>query len=254
MDGSPSFSAFAIPGIPLIQPGDDLVEIILAALDQAQCKIKDGDVFVISSKIVSKAEGCVVDLNSVVVSTNAVEIAERTHKDPRVVELVLQESQSISRMAPGVLITEHRLGFVSANAGIDESNINGEDRVLLLPHDPSATAKHIRTTIVSSLNRNVAVVISDTHGRPFRMGNVGVALSVAGLPALLDLRGKPDLFGRTLVHSQLGYADMLASAAHLLCGEANEGYPVVVLRGLIYSTELGDVNDLLRPRERDLYR
>jgi coenzyme F420-0:L-glutamate ligase / coenzyme F420-1:gamma-L-glutamate ligase len=254
---SASLTITALPGIPLIQPGDDLVEIILSALERAGYSLKTGDALVISSKIVSKAEGCLVDLNTITPGQEAERIAAETRKDPRIVELVLRESQNISRQAPGILVTQHRLGFVSANAGIDQSNVAAEgDLVLLLPSDPDRTAQTIHTRLQERTGARAGVIISDSHGRPFRMGNIGVAIGVAGLPALLDLRGQSDLFGRKLQISMQGYADLVASAAHLVCGEGDEGLPVVHMRGLRFEVGAasGRAADLVRPPEQDLYR
>jgi coenzyme F420-0:L-glutamate ligase / coenzyme F420-1:gamma-L-glutamate ligase len=197
-----------------------------------------------------------VDLQTVEPDELARKVAGETDKDPRIVELVLRESSEISRKAPGVLITRHRLGFVSANSGIDQSNV-GQDHdqsVLLLPLDPDATAATLRHGIKQHLGVNVGIVISDSHGRPFRQGNVGVAIGVSGMPALLDLRGNLDLFGRELRVSIQGYADLVASAAHLVSGEGGEGLPVVLVRGLQYEQEAGKASDLVRPVDRDLYR
>lgn len=253
--GLSAFQAVALPDVPLVQAGDDLVTIIQEALHAAGTRLHSGDVLVIASKIVSKAEGRVVKLDTVSPSERAVTIAEETGKDPRVVELVLQESNEISRKARGVLVVEHRLGFVSANAGIDQSNIAESDaHVLLLPTDPDATAQRLREALHEKTGQMVAVVITDTHGRPFRLGNVGVAIGVAGMQALTDLRGQRDLYGRELMISMQGYADMIASAAHLLTGEGAEGRPVVLLRGLDFPQGEGKASDLNRPRERDLYR
>lgn len=250
-----SLNLTALPGIPLIQPGDDLVQIIAEALARAQITLTDGDALVVTSKIVSKAEGCIVELSSVQPSPEAQQLADETLKDPRVVELVLRESQGISRKARGVLVVQHRLGFISANAGIDQSNLeNGDDRVLLMPLDPDASARAIRVGLKKRTGADVGIVISDSHGRPFRMGNVGVAVGVAGMPALLDLRGQEDLYGRKLKISMLGYGDLVASAAHLLSGEGDEGRPVMHLRGLQFTPVEADVADLYRSPEQDLYR
>ena len=244
-----------LPGIPLIQQGDDLVFVILKALTRIECTLKNGDALVLTSKIVSKAEGRLVDLRTVIPGEEAMHIAEKTAKNPRIVEMVLHESRRISRQRPGVLITEHRLGFVSANSGIDQSNVTGDDdHVLLLPEDPDATAQAIRSRLVEETGVEVGIIISDSHGRPFRMGNVGVAIGVAGMPALLDLRGQSDLFGRELRVSTQGYADLVASAAHLVCGEGDEGLPVVLVRGLRFQNTDGHASDLNRPPEQDLYR
>jgi coenzyme F420-0:L-glutamate ligase/coenzyme F420-1:gamma-L-glutamate ligase len=246
---------FALPGIPLVQPGDDLAGLILAALERASLSLQSGDALVVTSKIVSKAEGRIFDLNTIVPGAEALRVADETRKDPRIVELVLRESVAISRRAPGVLITRHRLGFVSASSGIDQSNVDGgEDRVLLLPLDPDATARAIRDALFAATGAQVGVVISDSHGRPFRLGNAGVAIGVAGMPALLDLRGHTDLFGRELKMSIQAYADEVASAANLLTGEAAEGLPVVLVRGLNFPAQDGHASEYNRPLEQDLFR
>lgn len=250
-----SFTAAALPGIPLIQRGDDLAAIILESMTQAGLSLSNGDALVVTSKIVSKAEGRLFDLKMVEPGAEARELATETRKDPRIVELVLRESKGISRKAPGVLVVQHRLGFVSANAGIDQSNVGGDDDlVLLLPVDPDESAQRLCKQFKKATGADVGVVISDSHGRPFRMGNVGVAIGAAGMPALLDLRGKPDLFGRELKISIQGYADLVASAANLLTGEADEGRPVVLLRGLNFPAIAGHAAELVRPPENDLYR
>jgi coenzyme F420-0:L-glutamate ligase/coenzyme F420-1:gamma-L-glutamate ligase len=245
----------ALPGIPLVQPGDDLAQLILDALGRCSLTLQTGDVLVVTSKIVSKSEGRIVELASVTPSAEAIQLAEKTRKDPRIVELVLSESESISRMAPGVMVVRHRLGFVSAMAGIDQSNVDGsEDRVLLLPLDPDVSARALRSRLYEFTDADVGIVISDSHGRPFRMGNVGVAIGAAGVPALLDFRGSQDLFGRALKISVQGYADMIASASNLLTGEGCEGRPVVLLRGLEFLAQDGSAAELNRPPEQDLYR
>lgn len=245
----------ALPGIPLIQPGDDLVPLILNSLDAAGLTLQADDVLVVTSKIVSKAEGRIVDLHQVAPGPEALTLAAEVGKDPRIVELILRESAGISRKARNVLITQHRLGFVSANAGIDQSNVDGTaDHVLLLPLDPDASARHLHQRFYEAAGVSVGVIISDSHGRPFRVGTVGAAIGVAGLPAVLDLRGQPDLFGRILQISMQGYADMIASTAQLLTGEGAEGRPVVHLRGLHYPHHDGSARDLLRVPQQDLYR
>ncbi len=255
MTAAPELHLRALPGIPLIAPGDDLSAVILSALQQAQIILHNQDVLVISSKVVSKAEGRFVDLNTVQPSTEAQRLAAITHKDPRIVQVILDESTMVSRSVPNVLVTAHRLGFISANAGVDQSNVGqGDQVVLLLPNDPDASAESLRKVIGNETGASVGIVISDTHGRPFRKGNVGVAIGLAGLPGLLDLRGQPDLFGRVMQSSVLAAADLAASAAHLLCGEANAGYPVVWMRGLHFDADIGRAADLNRDPEQDLYR
>lgn len=250
-----TLNLIALPGIPLIQPGDDLAQLILQALERAALTLQTGDVLVVTSKIVSKAEGRIFNLNDVVPGEEAARVAAETLKDPRIVQLVLNESLAISRSAPGVLITRHRLGFVSASSGIDQSNVDGgEERVLLLPLDPDASARAIRAALLAATEAEVGIVISDSHGRPFRIGNAGVAIGIAGMPALLDLRGHTDLFGRELKMSIQAYADEVASAANLLTGEAAEGLPVVLVRGLDFPPQDGHASEYNRPLEQDLFR
>lgn len=242
-------------GIPLVQPGDDLARLLLDALAGNGITLRSQDVLVITSKIVSKAEGRIARLSDVTPSERALELAARTGKDPRMVELVLRESRSVSRVAPNVLVVEHRLGFISANAGIDQSNLeNGDERALLLPVNPDESARMIRERLFAATGAAIGVIISDSHGRPFRLGNVNVAIGVAGMPALNDLRGQPDLFQRTLRISIQGYADMVAAAAGLLTGEGAEGLPVVHARGLTYPDIDGRAAQINRPPEQDLYR
>ena len=255
MSLAPELRAFAIPGIPLIEAGDELLGIIQSRAAAAGLALRDGDALVIASKIVAKAEGRYERLDAVAPSAEARALAAETGKDPRLVELILRESKAVSRKRLGVLVTEHRLGFVSANAGIDQSNIEaGSQAALLLPTDPDGAAAQIRARIKSRLGIDVAVVISDTHGRAFRVGNVGVAIGAAGLPTVMDLRGSKDLYGRTLEVTQLAYADLVASAAHLLSGEADEGLPAVVIRGLDLSGRQGQAADMIRSAKHDLYR
>ncbi|MFQ5399754.1 MAG: coenzyme F420-0:L-glutamate ligase [Anaerolineae bacterium] len=247
----------AIPQIPHVRTGDDVAQLILTALEAAAIALRDGDILAIAQKIISKAEGRQVNLADVVPSTRAQQVAAETDKDPRLVELILQESEEISRMKPGVLIVRHKLGFTSANAGIDRSNVaqpGQEETVLLLPCDPDGSAARIRRAIQTRLGVDVGVVISDSHGRPFRLGTVGVAIGVAGLPALWDRRGEHDLFGYTLQHTGVGVADEIAAAAGLLMGQAGEGQPVVLIRGLNLPAADGKASDLVRPKSLDLYR
>ena len=255
MSHTPTLFAYAIPDIPLIQAGDNIVGIILAKIAKAGLQLVDRDALVISSKIVSKSEGRYVRLATVRASAEAEVLAVETGKDPRLVELIIDESRRVSRKRKGVLVTEHRLGFVSANAGIDQSNIEaGDDAALLLPLDPDASAAKIRADIREILDVDVAIVISDTHGRPFRVGNVGVAIGAAGIPTVKDFRGTRDLYGRILEVTQVAYADLVAAAAHLLGGETNEGLPAVLIRGLDLRAPHGQAADLIRKAEHDLYR
>lgn len=251
----PSFHAYALPDVPLVKAGDSLPQLIIEGLERAGFHLQNGDIISIASKIVSKSEGRFVTLADVEPSAEALEVAEKAAKDPRVVELVLQEAKSISRMRKGVLVTEHRLGFVSANSGIDASNVDeSQENVLLLPNDPDASAETIRQALKAQTGAEAAIIITDTHGRPFRLGNVGVAIGVAGMQALVDRRGEPDLFGRILQATVLGYADMVASTAHLLTGEGAEGLPIVLIRGLQFPKGEGKASDMNRPAAEDMYR
>ncbi|MDX1687166.1 MAG: coenzyme F420-0:L-glutamate ligase [Candidatus Promineifilaceae bacterium] len=247
----------AVPGIPFVQEGDDVASLLLAGLAQAGLSLQDDDVVAVAQKIISKAEGRLVNLGDVQPGERAMAVAGETEKDPRLVELILRESEGISRMAPGILIVRHRLGFTSANAGIDRSNVEqtGEDvTVLLLPVDPDASAARLRQAIDERTGAAVGVVIVDSHGRPFRLGTVGVAIGAAGLPALWDRRGEEDLYGYHLQHTEVGLADEIASAASLLMGQAAESVPAVLVRGLSLPGREGSARDLVRPKEKDLYR
>ncbi len=244
-----------LPGIPLVEAGDDLTRLILDGLAAAHLTLESGDVLVVTSKIVSKAEGRLVRLSQVEPGPEAHTLALEVGKDPRIVELILQDSVRISRKAHNVLITEHRLGFISANAGIDQSNVPGhDDHVLLLPQDPDASAQRIRESLRVATGADVGIVISDSHNRPFRIGTMGVAIGLSGLPAVRDYRGQPDLFGRTMQVSMQAYADMIASTAQLVGGEGAEGRPVTWIRGLQFPPAEGNARMLLRPSEHDLYR
>jgi coenzyme F420-0:L-glutamate ligase/coenzyme F420-1:gamma-L-glutamate ligase len=243
---------FPIHGLPLIQPGDDLPAMLAGALQSLQPAT--GDVLVVTSKIVSKAEGCFMNLRDVTPGVRALEVAKVTHKDPRLVEVILRESTDISRMAPNVLITRHRLGFVSANAAIDHSNVaRDEDIILLMPRDPDASASEIHAKLREHLGVALPVVIADSHGRPHRMGTVGVAVGVAGMPGVEDWRGREDMFGYKLQHTEIGLADMVASAATLLMGQAAEGVPAVLLRGVSFTQRDGSAVEILRSPKFDLY-
>lgn len=248
----------ALPGIPDVQPGDDLAQMIDAAARRAAFSLQDGDVVAVAQKIVSKAEGRICRLATVAPSAEALAWAERTGKDPRLVELILRESQQVLRARPGLLVVEHRLGFVCANAGVDHSNVcpgNEEDAwALLLPEDPDASAERIRQGIAARAGVTVAVLIIDSHGRAWRQGTVGVTIGVAGMNPLSDLRGLRDRYGRTLRVTEVGTADEIAAGASLLMGQAAEGTPVVVVRGAPYRAGEGRLRQILRPRELDLFR
>ncbi len=245
-----------LPGIPHVQPGADLARLIVAGLARADLTLTAGDVLVVTSKLVSKAEGRLVDLGTVTPSDRAREVATITRKDPRLVELILRESTAISRMRGEVLIVRHRLGFVLANAGIDHSNVgkNGDEWVLLLPEDPDRSARHLRRALGELTGVQPGVVISDSHGRPFRLGTVGFAIGLAGFPAVWDMRGQEDLFGRVLRVTVTGLGDELAAAAGLVSGQGAEGLPVVLVRGMRLPPGDGSGADLIRPLALDLYQ
>jgi coenzyme F420-0:L-glutamate ligase/coenzyme F420-1:gamma-L-glutamate ligase len=247
----------ALGGIPLVVPGEDLARTIATAIAAGGLGLIDGDVVVIAQKIVSKAEGRLVRLADVEPSQRAIDLAREAAKDPRVVQLILAESREVLRCRPGAIIVEDRRGLVLANAGIDASNVrhpDGSEAVLLLPEDPDASAALIRARLEAASGRAIGVVINDSIGRAWRNGTVGTAIGVSGLPALLDLRGAPDLFGRRLQTTELGLADELAAAASLLMGQADEGCPAVLARGLPYARREGKAGDLQRPRSMDLFR
>lgn len=245
----------ALEGLPEVSPGDDLPRLVGAALDRAGIALERGDALVVAQKVVSKSEGRLVDLADVVPSARAVELAAVTGKDARLVELILAESTQVLRARKELIVVEHRLGFVMANAGIDQSNVErGDERALLLPMDPDASAERMREALRRARGVDVGIVVNDSFGRAWRHGTVGTALGVAGMPALVDLRGRPDRFGRKLRITQVGVADELAGAASLLMGQADEGCPLVHVRGLPYGGREGSVRELLRPAAEDLFR
>jgi len=250
----------ALPDVPLVQPGDDLANLVQTALEAGGISLQSGDVLVVAQKVVSKAEGRLVCLNDVRPSSRAVALGNDIGKDPRLVEVILGESSEIVRSRPGLLVVEHRLGFVSANAGVDHSNVaaepgrEAEPWVLLLPVDPDASARRLGEALEESTGAEIAVLIIDSHGRAWRMGTVGVAIGVFRFPALLDLRGRPDLFGEPLKITEVGLADEIAAAASALMGQADEGRPFVHVRGLPYPLRDGSLAELLRPKSQDLFR
>ncbi len=242
-------------GLPVVQPGDDLVGLILQALADTSLVATAGDVLVVAQKVVSKAEGRLVDLGTVEPGAWAHRLATKVHKDPRLVQVILDESRRIVRMAPGVLIVETRHGFVCANAGVDHSNVGpDEDVVALLPLDPDASARRLRDALAAVTGARLAVIINDSHGRPWREGAVGLAIGAAGVAAVADLRGQPDLFGRPLRVTTVGMVDELAAAASLLMGQGNEGVPVVLVRGVPFAADEAGARVVQRPAERDLFR
>lgn len=252
--------ARAIPGIPLVGRGADIPDVLARALASAQIQLHNGDVLVVTSKLLSRAEGRFVELPKVAASSRAIQLAQRVGKDPRLVELVLRESSAVSRAAPGVLVVRHRLGMVVANAGIDSSNAMPPDAppdsgpwALLLPESPDASAAAIRARLESTARARIGVIISDSFGRPFRLGSVGVAIGVSGLPPLWDQRGERDLFGRALEQTITALGDQLATVADLVAGQAAEGRPLVLIRGLHFApSEQGAISISRRPEE-DLY-
>jgi coenzyme F420-0:L-glutamate ligase/coenzyme F420-1:gamma-L-glutamate ligase len=245
----------AVENLPLITKGDNIAELICSAAKKQNTPLQEKDVIVITHVAVSKAEGNIVNLDEVSPSERAKEIAQKTGKEPALVEVILRETKEIARLGPNSLITETKNGIVCANAGVDRSNIKGERNVVLLPENPDASAQKIRQKIKSLTGCDVAVIVSDTHGRPLRMGEINVAIGVAGIKPIRDRRGEKDLFGYVLKIKQTAVADELASAAELVIGQANEGIPVAIIRGYNYQTaENASAKELTRPKEVDLFR
>jgi len=249
----PELQIIGITDIPEIQPGDDLPEILLRALSQQGRALEDRDILVIKQKIVSKAEGRLVRLKEVIPSEFAIHLARQMGKDPRHVEVILRETKRVVKMDRGLLIVETWHGFVCANAGVDESNVAGQEVLSLLPLDPDESAYGIREKLLRQTGVSVAVIISDTFGRPWREGLVDIALGVSGLKPIKDYRGQPDAYGRLLKATEIAIADELASAAELVMGKT-EGIPVALIRGYPYTLEKGKGTELIRPAEKDLFR
>ena len=252
-----SLTLTALGGIPLVKAGDDLSNLVLQGLAASGEQLQAGDVVILAQKVVSKAEGRMVDLRDVRPSTRAIDMAHVAGKDPRIVQLILDESTEVLRARAGVIVVEHRLGFVAANAGIDQSNVNqdgGDQHALLLPEDPDATCRAIRQALSERTGMDVAVLIIDSFGRAWRNGTIGTAIGVSGIPGLLDMRGQPDLFGRQLHTTEVGMADELAAAASLIMGQSSEGRPIVLARGVPYARRDGSARELLRSRQMDLFR
>ena len=246
-----------LEGLPLVAADDDLVALLIAAMEQCGPAPRDGDVLIVAQKIVSKATGRFVDLAKVEPSARAQELALVVDKDPRLVEVILSESEAVVASQRGVLIVEHRLGFVMANAGVDQSNVGSSDLgdiVLLLPRDPDGWCATARDRISAHFGACIAIVMADSFGRAWRVGTVGVAIGAAGLPALLDCVGEPDLFGRALRVTQIGLADEIASAASLLMGQAAEGIPAVLLHGLTFTQPHRTAASLVRDKASDMFR
>jgi coenzyme F420-0:L-glutamate ligase/coenzyme F420-1:gamma-L-glutamate ligase len=245
-----------LTGIPLVKPGDDLGVLVTSAAQGTGLSIHDSDILVIAQKIVSKAENRFVRLGDVTASPQALELAEATGKDPRLVEVILWDTAEVIRAVPTVLIVAHQLGFICANAGVDHSNVGGEaDTVLRLPAAPDQSARRLRSRLRELTGAAPAVIINDSHGRPWREGTLGVAIGLTGLAPVQDLRGHPDLFGHNLQHTTVGFADQIAAGASLVMGQADEGLPVVLVRGLAYQPgEAVSARQMLRQRETDLFR
>lgn len=249
----------AIPEFPMISNGDDLAQIITKLCKGHNISIENGDIFVIAQKVVSKAEGRLVNFSSIKPSEQALELEKITKKDPRFIELVLCQSKKVIRAKYNTLIVEHKKGFICANAGIDHSNLSdqgelAEDWVLLLPEDSDQSADQIRMSIENLVHKEIGILIIDSHGRPWRNGTVGVTIGVSGLPALVDLRGQEDLSGFKLKVTTVGVADELAAGASLLMGQAAEKTPVIHVRGFPYKKRKASLQELIRPEEEDLFR
>jgi coenzyme F420-0:L-glutamate ligase / coenzyme F420-1:gamma-L-glutamate ligase len=257
LQAAPELRLIALPDFPQVASGDDLAAFTAEALERAGLTLRDDDVLVFAQKVISKAEGRLVDLDEVVPSARALELSQSVQKDARLVELVLRESRRVVRTAKDVLIVEHRLGFIMANAGIDQSNVAhpaGGEFALLLPEDPDASAAQLRERLRTVTGCAPGIVISDSFGRPWRVGTVGVAIGCAGLAATLDLRGQSDLYGRTLRVTVVGHGDEIASAASILMGQASEARPVILVRGLAARAPQQPASALLRPTDQDLFR
>lgn len=246
---------YAVENLPLIKKGDNIGKLIVEATKKQNNSIQPNDVVVVTHVVVSKAEGNVINLDQVEPSEKAKEIAQKTNKDPALVEVILQETKDIVRVGQNSIITETVSGIICANAGVDRSNVSGDRNVVPLPKNPNASAEGIRKEIKRLTGANVAVIVSDTHGRPFRLGEINIAVGVAGFKPIRDRRGEKDLFGYTLRIKQTAIADELASAAELVIGQANEGIPAAIIRGYSYQTdENAGATSLTRAKERDLFR
>lgn len=248
-----------IQHFPLVKPGDELSQLIVDAIGENGLCLKDGDILVLAQKVVSKAEGRLFNLTEVQPSERAVHYTNLTGKDPRLLELILSESREVLRTRKNLIIVEHNLGFICANAGIDHSNVSGpwgdpEDWVLLLPENPDESARKIREVLQDEFHVKIGVLIIDSHGRAWRLGTVGVTIGLSGMPGLVDLRGQPDLFDYHLRVTTVGAADELAAAASLMMGQAGEGTPIVHVRGFPYPLREGNLQELIRPKELDLFR
>jgi coenzyme F420-0:L-glutamate ligase/coenzyme F420-1:gamma-L-glutamate ligase len=243
-----------VTDLPIIKEGDDLAALICQAAKKQGTPIQNGDIIVVTHVIVSRSEGNVVNLETITPSEFAKSIAKKVNKDPRLVEVILRESRSIVRMSQGKLITETKQGLICANSGIDRSNVPGKHVVALLPENADQSAQRIRQEIMEISGKDVAVIISDTHGRPLRQGEINISLGVAGIEPLRDRRGERDLFGYLLKVKRTAIADELSSAAELVIGQANEGIPAAIIRGYSYlKSEKAKATELIRSREKDLF-
>jgi len=245
---------FGLRGLPIVKKGDDLAELICYSAEEQGIHVEDNDIIVITHVVVSRAEGNVVNLDTVEPSEFAKSLGHRLKKDPALVEVVLRQSRSVVRMGGGNIIAETKHGFICANAGVDKSNVPGERNVALLPVDPDRSAQRIRRKIKRLTGKDVAVIVSDTHGRPLRDGQINVAIGVAGIDPIRSLVGEEDLFGYVLTVKRTAVADELASAAELVIGQAAEGVPVAVIRGYAYPKSMrARATKLIRPRQKDLF-
>lgn len=245
---------FGVEGLPIIKEGDDLARLICEKAEERNVHVQDGDIIVVTHVIVSRAEGNIVDLDTIEPSEFAKNLARQYDKNPKVVEVVLRESKSIVRMGNRNIITETKHGFVCANAGVDRSNVPGDRNVVLLPANPDRSAQRIRQKIKKLTGRDVAVIVSDTNGRPLRDGQINVAIGVAGIEPIRSRIGEKDLFGYVLKVKRTAIADELASAAELVIGQANEGVPVAVIRGYVYpKSEKAKAKQLIMPKKRNLF-
>ena len=249
----------SLTGIPFIRPGMDLAHMILTGLEKSNIKLQDNDIIIIAQKAVSKAEGRFADLKTVIPSEKAFALAKASEKDPRLVELILRESNEVLRTRPGTIIVEHKLGFICASAGIDHSNVvmgegGHEDIVLLLPENPDRSADEIRKSLEGRSGARIGVLINDSHGRAWRLGTTGVAIGMSGIPGIIDERGWKDLTDYTLQITVVGAADELAAAASLVMGQAAEGTPIIHARGFPYPLREGRFSEMLRPKDQDLFR
>ncbi len=245
----------AVENLPLIKEGDNLAELISNATEKQGTPLMENDIIVVTHVVVSKAEGNIIDLDKIIPSERAKELAQQTNKEPALVEVILRETKEIVRIGQNSIITETNNGIICANAGIDRSNVSGDRNVVPLPKNPNASAQNIRQEIIRLTGTSVSVIISDTHGRPLRLGEINVAVGVAGIKPIRDRRGEKDLFGYVLRIKQTAIADELSSAAELVIGQANEGIPVAIIRGYNYQAiEGASTTELIRAKERDLFR